>query len=69
MKFKSLLITSLLFSSVAFSYDDDTQIWLNLAAQSQLKVDSGFNGYLEMQVRRSNEEQKIYEYLIRPAVF
>ncbi len=69
MKSKILVITSLFFSSLAFSYDDDTQIWLNLTAQSQLKVDSGFNGYLEMQVRRSNEEQKIYEYLIRPAVF
>lgn len=50
------------------AYQEDGQQWLSLSAQG-LIVKSNFGGYFEAQARRSDRQEKVYEYLIRPAVY
>ena len=57
----------LLSAGTANAYEEDGQQWLVITAQSVSA--SGWGGYLELQSRRSNRQEKIFEYLLRPAFF
>lgn len=58
----------IIFSSlIAHAYEEDGHQWVILTGQGM--INSDFGGYLEMQARRSDRQDKVYEYLIRPAIY
>ncbi|MBC7754620.1 MAG: DUF2490 domain-containing protein [Moraxellaceae bacterium] len=49
------------------AYEEDGNQWLSLTAQGIIQ--SNLGGYIEGQARRSNRQEKVYEYLLRPAFY
>ena len=62
--FKLMLV---IFPFGAQAYEEDGNQWLSLSAQGIIQ--SNLGGYIEGQARRSDRQEKIYEYLFRPAFY
>lgn len=57
-----------IFSPVAiYAYEEDGNQWLSATAQGSIQSNVG--GYIEGQARRSDRQEKVYEYLLRPAFY
>lgn len=58
-----------ILSFSASAYNEDQQIWTTLTLQKEIQPSSNFFAYFESQGRHSFDQEKMYEYFFRPAVY
>ena len=68
-KYKLFLFAIFIYSSNTLAVSYDNQMWLNLTLQGPLSSDSKWGAYLELQPRYSDKQQKVFETLLRPAIY